>query len=203
MASVRCKARTKSTGEQCRNQAIPGGTVCSRHGGNARQVRAAAERRVKAAEVMAHAERALRRLGEPEAIDPAEALLERVNAKRAEVLWLRTKVEELASDHDLVWGKVKEKAGEGAFGPTSETVEAAQVNIWYELLHKAEDQLVRYTVAALNAGVEERRIRVEESYATQLVAFANQLAVALGIQDRTDYDQAVRGTLELMAGTGQ
>lgn len=41
MAS-RCAARAKSTGTQCKRQAIEGGTVCYRHGGAAPQVRARA-----------------------------------------------------------------------------------------------------------------------------------------------------------------
>lgn len=42
----RCTAKAKSTQEQCRNQAILGGTVCNIHGGAAPQVRAVAARRV-------------------------------------------------------------------------------------------------------------------------------------------------------------
>jgi hypothetical protein len=40
--STRCSAMSKHSGEQCKRKAIPGGTVCRYHGGNARQVKAKA-----------------------------------------------------------------------------------------------------------------------------------------------------------------
>ena len=43
---LRCKAKSKTTGERCKNPPIPGGTVCHWHGGAAPQVRAASARRV-------------------------------------------------------------------------------------------------------------------------------------------------------------
>lgn len=41
-----CKATGKKSGKRCLNAAIPGGTVCRRHGGSAPQVKAAADRRI-------------------------------------------------------------------------------------------------------------------------------------------------------------
>lgn len=54
----RCTARARSTGNQCRQLAMDGSTVCYAHGGRAPQVRAAAERNL----VTAKAARALQRL---------------------------------------------------------------------------------------------------------------------------------------------
>lgn len=42
----RCKAKSKSSGNQCRQSAIPGGTVCRYHGGAAPQVKRAAALRL-------------------------------------------------------------------------------------------------------------------------------------------------------------
>ena len=42
----RCTARAKSTGQQCRNPPIRGGTVCRMHGGAAPQVRRSATLRL-------------------------------------------------------------------------------------------------------------------------------------------------------------
>lgn len=42
----RCTATSQTTGERCRRYAIQGGHVCPHHGGNAPQVRAAANRRL-------------------------------------------------------------------------------------------------------------------------------------------------------------
>ena len=43
---LRCTAKSKSTGKQCRNLPIVGGTVCISHGGSIPAVKAAAQRRM-------------------------------------------------------------------------------------------------------------------------------------------------------------
>jgi hypothetical protein len=74
--AVRCSAISKQTGEQCKRKAIPGGTVCRYHGGNAKQVKAKAAVR---AEVVSWG------LGDT-TVDPGEVLLRLVtqSAARAE-----------------------------------------------------------------------------------------------------------------------
>jgi hypothetical protein len=74
--SVQCTAISKQTGKQCKAKAIPGGTVCRWHGGNAKQVKAKAAIR---AEVMNWG------LGDS-TVDPGEVLLRLVtqSAARAE-----------------------------------------------------------------------------------------------------------------------
>src|SRR4029079_8562013 len=50
----RCRAHSSRTGEQCKNAAIKGSTVCRFHGGAAKQVKANARARLEnAAELMA------------------------------------------------------------------------------------------------------------------------------------------------------
>jgi len=46
--SQRCTATAKSTGERCKRGAIPGGNVCSMHGGKAPQVQQKAQERLDA-----------------------------------------------------------------------------------------------------------------------------------------------------------
>lgn len=41
-----CTATSRQSGKRCRRDAIPGGSVCATHGGNAPQVRAKAEQRL-------------------------------------------------------------------------------------------------------------------------------------------------------------
>jgi hypothetical protein len=71
--SVRCSAISKHSGEQCKRKAIPGGTVCRYHGGNARQVKTKAAIR---AEVLN------RGLGDT-TVDPGEILLRLVTQSAA------------------------------------------------------------------------------------------------------------------------
>ena len=44
----RCHARSKTTGQQCRQAVVPGATVCHYHGGAAPQVKEAAQDRLRA-----------------------------------------------------------------------------------------------------------------------------------------------------------
>jgi hypothetical protein len=71
--SVRCSAISKHSGEQCKRKAIPGGTVCRYHGGNARQVKTKAAIR---AEVLNWG------LGDT-TVDPGEILLRLVTQSAA------------------------------------------------------------------------------------------------------------------------
>lgn len=48
LGSVKCSATAKTTGEQCTQWAMHGGTVCRMHGGEAPQVRAKANERIAA-----------------------------------------------------------------------------------------------------------------------------------------------------------
>lgn len=149
---ARCTGHT-SAGRPCKRAPIAGGTVCPTHGGSAPQVKAAAARRLQ----LASAARELAALGEPVAIDPAAALLQLVHHKAGEVAWLRAMVQTDDLD-DLVWGLTREKVGGDDAGTTHE----AKPSIWWTMLRSAEDQLAQYAAAAIKAGVEERRVRLEE-----------------------------------------
>lgn len=49
---LQCKATANSTGQRCRHDAMVGAVVCNKHGGQAPQVRAAAEARVSLADAL-------------------------------------------------------------------------------------------------------------------------------------------------------
>jgi hypothetical protein len=127
------------------------------HGGSAPAVKAAAARR----EQEEAAKRELATLGQPEAIDPAEALLQLIGWKYGEVKWLRSRVQELPAD-ELTWGPSQTEVGIGPEGPIDKVTEKASPSVWWSLLRQAEDQLANYAARALRAGVEERRVRMAE-----------------------------------------
>lgn len=189
----KCSA-TKRGGEPCGRWAIAGGTVCPTHGGSTGHIRQkAAERQSQKA--------VLKALGEipDEQVDPAQALLWLVSAKFAEVHWLRGKVQEVpaSSDHEyvenaagwekreqkdtLTWGKTKEESGTGPLGPIDSTVHEAAPNIWWKLLREAEDQLAKYSTAALRAGVERRQIELQEAHALHLAQAITRILDQLGL----------------------
>ena len=153
----RCTAKAKQTGERCKRAPLRGAEVCKIHGGGAPAVRAAAARRVQEDA----ARRELAALGEPEQIDPAEALLQLIGWKYGEVKWLRARVQEIPSE-DLAWGLAQSEFGRGPEGPIDRVTEKSQPSVWWTLLREAEDQLADYAARALRAGVDERRVRLAE-----------------------------------------
>ncbi|MGB3954728.1 MAG: HGGxSTG domain-containing protein [Brooklawnia sp.] len=118
-----CKA-TNRQGNRCGRSAVPGATVCNMHGGKAPQVQAKAAERLLEAQATAY----VQRFGGRTDIDPPTALLELVQAKRAEVgYW----AEQLA-----------DREPESLIGAPE-----------LALLHKSQDQLASYSVGSLRAGV--------------------------------------------------
>lgn len=181
----KCSA-TKRGGEPCGRWAIAGGTVCPTHGGSTGHIRQkAAERQSQKA--------VLKALGEipDEQVDPAQALLWLVSAKQAEVWWLRAKVQEVeASSPDwakagtsgpLVWGQTKQDEGVGPQGPVDVATYEVGPNIWWKLLREAEDQLAKYSTAALRAGVERRQIELQEAHALHLAQAITRILDQLGL----------------------
>lgn len=190
-----CGARKKN-GEPCGAHPARGATRCRRHGGGSPQAKRKATERVVEQKAAAQ----LRNLGYDEDapnIDPTEALLRLVSDKAREVAWLRHMVDQITSGTDigalssdpLVWGVTQHEYGMTAEGPVDKHVEAAQQNIWWQLLHKAEDQLARYAKAALDAGVQQKQVEIRQTEALAFVGALNQIFTLL--QLTTDQQKRV------------
>lgn len=183
-----CTAKAKGTGERCRRSPIAGGTVCRVHGGASSSVRAAAARRAQEDA----ARQQLMALGEPEDIDPSEALLRLISWKYGEVKWLRARVKDLPVD-ELTWGVSQTDVGSGPEGPIDRVTEKASPSVWWTLLRQAEDQLAAYSERALRAGLEERRIRLAEQQGNMVHA------VMMAIFNRLDLTPAQWETVQAVA----
>ena len=171
MSNEKCTATSKRTGKRCGLHPVRGASVCKWHGGGAPAVKAAGERRAQEEA----ARKQLSALGEPQEIDPAEALLKLISWKHGEVIWLRAQVQDVA-DEKLTWGRTQTDVGLGAQGPVDTTTEKAAPNVWWTLLRQAEDQLANYATRALKAGIAERQVRLAEAqgqmvYAVLLAVF--------------------------------
>ena len=169
---AQCTATSKQTGERCKRPASKGATVCRHHGGNTPQVRAAAERRH--AQQVAIEQVAL--WGGRRDIHPAEALLELVQTKAAEVAYWRLRVAEINED-DLTWGVTLVKTGGDDRGETKE----AKPHIALTLLHKAEADLAVYAAASLKAGVDEARVRIAEQHAQWAIGLVRRAFELAGL----------------------
>jgi hypothetical protein len=201
---VRCTGKVKSTGEQCRLNAIPGGTVCSRwHGGAAPQVRAAAERRMTRAAV----EAAVVTYGLPIETTAEDALFDELYRSKGHVAWLQERLQEMAPE-DLIWGVSSEtvtdvRASEFK-GVDTRKVQSAAVHVWLDLYQRERKHYldVAATIAKLN--LEERRVRIDETKATVLTAVLRAVLRenGLSLQDEQVAGQ-VRRHLQLVTSEQQ
>jgi len=153
---LRCIAHRRD-GKPCTMQAVRGGEVCRMHGGQAPQVRAAADRRV--AEQAARA--AVATYGLPRDIDPGDALLEEVCRTAGHVAWLEQQVRALSPD-ELVWGRSEEVEKGASEFPGTDTTQKAAPNVWVVLYRDERKHLVDVCKAAIAADIDERRVRLAE-----------------------------------------
>lgn len=149
----RCTATNRESGERCRRYHAKDGTVCSMHGGNAKQVRAKAAKRTAEKKVKA----LVATYGLPVEITPEQAILDEVHRTAGHVAWLEQQVHAL-TEGELVWNTTRVKEGGDDRGVTEE----AQPHALLKLYNEERDRLVRVCTAALKAGIEERRVKLAE-----------------------------------------
>lgn len=186
-AQRQCTALAKSTGRRCNKAPIKGGTTCTVHGGSAPQVRAAAARRVVEEKLQAAAVT----LGLPRDIGPAEALLEEIKASAGHVQWLRDRIRELEAG-ELTWGKVEYVEGVKGAEEQYKGTEAAKPHVLYALYAAERKTLTDLSVAALRAGVEERRVRIAEQTGALVAQAVRRI---LERMDLSPVQQALVGTV--------
>lgn len=174
---AQCIATSRRSGERCKRPALVGATVCSKHGGSAPQVKAAAARRVEAMKASA----ALARIGQRVDADPQAHLLDVIAYQAGLVAYWRERVESLDED-SLTWGTTKVKIGGDDGGETRE----AKPHVAYVLLDEAQGKLVRYCSEALKAGIAERQVRLAEQQGALMsgllrAVLGRMLDVAVGL----------------------
>lgn len=176
MADQRCGAKARSTGKPCTQPPVPGTTRCRFHGGAAPQVKAAAQRRAQ----MAAAQDAVAKLNLRREVDPHVALLDEVYRAAGVVAHLDEKVQSLP-EQDLVWGVtelVEKTAGEF---PGTDTTYAAELNVWVKWWREERTHLAKVAKMALDAGVEERRVKLAESQGALLADVIRRILADLDL----------------------
>jgi len=149
-----CGARRRD-GQPCASQPMRGSTRCRMHGGAAPQVRAAAGRRLAAAEWA-------RSFGEPAPdADPTETVLSEIRWAAGHVAWLRVKVQE-TDPEALVWGVVSEVERRGGERPGSDITSAAKTSAWLVLYGQERDRLTRMCEVAHRMGIAARQVEIAE-----------------------------------------
>lgn len=153
---------------------MTGQQVCKNHGGKAPQALAKAEHRVAVAE----ATRALEQLGVPVPIDPGDAVLALVAEAHGNVIFLRSRVQQLdqlqggPQGDDILaalggGGKdgrdIALRGGPKIADRTDPANWKAAPHVLVTMYETWCDRLAQYSALALKAGVEERRLRIQEA----------------------------------------
>ena len=163
------------------------------HGGKSPQALANAQQRLE----HQAAEEAMVTYGLPVDVDPHTALLNEVKATAGHVFWLRRIVAGL-EQKQLTQGITKTVMLPD--GTRRVEIESA-VNTWVQLYQRERDLLRRVCSDAIRAGVEERRIRLEEEVAAQLVRAMSETVSVLGHDPMApEVRAAVRRGFEVIEG---
>lgn len=153
-----CTARAKATGTRCRAPAIRGGTVCIRHGGAAPQVRRKARERLERQALDGEVGALLAELGVDD-VHPLDALLDSVSQAHAMARLLGTLVAGL--------GPHPENGTAGLYGP--DHLGDGRPHALVEMHRRWVEMAARTSKLALDAGVEARRVALEERMVTEMV----------------------------------
>ena len=162
-------------GRPCQFAPEPGDSRCAMHyGGSDTRKARNAKRYLKAAlalegeleKMKPGSSASMLAFGPPRDVDPGMALLEEVHRSAGHVAWLEEKVRGL-EESELVWGTVmmvheERSGGQGGDYTLTRKENRATINTWWDLYRKEREHLSKVSLAALKAGIEERRVRIAE-----------------------------------------
>jgi hypothetical protein len=159
----RCRGHRRD-GTPCRSWPVDGADKCRMHLG----------KRVGPVKARAKAERAVATYGLPTEVDPHDALLQEVHRTAGHVSWLGDVVADLERDDVRQWRHTGE---EGGFW---------DVSVWVELYQRERTHLVRVAKAAIDAGIDERRVRLAEEQGQIIVQVLKATLAELGVEVTPD-----------------
>lgn len=133
-------------------------------------------------------------------LTPAEALLELVQTKAAEVAYWQYRVGQL-TERDRAGLHVTsqvDESGQGPQGSSDKSVETqtADLHLFLRALHKAQEQLAAFSAAALRAGVDEALVRIAAVQASAVIEFARRAMEAARRDPKADADAILLALVE-------
>lgn len=125
-------------------------------------------------------------MGEPLDIEPHEALIVCVQITAGEVAYCTRRIMELNTTeyvgHPESYVEEETTGGEHGGGTKDVTKKGApELNIWINARAACMDRLARFSKMALDAGVDERRVRLAENMASQLAPVLQAIFKELGL----------------------
>lgn len=159
----RCGRKARTTGKPCANFPLPGTDVCRMHGGKARQVQAAAERRLAAVAITKDAEAVLAHEGITAIEDPLDELGKLASSAKAFMLQLGARVNEL---NDV---------------ETFDEKRVPQLRVVVELYERAMDRTHRMLDSLVRHGYTERMVSISEAEAMLVAGIIRRVLAGLGL----------------------
>ena len=159
----RCKAKARTTGNQCANYPLPGQEICRMHGGKAPQALAKAELRRASEIIEASVEAELAHLGVIAVEDPIGELGKLASASTAMMNALGARVNSLTELEN--------------YGTTFAPALKAEVQMYERAMdrtHRLLDSLVKH-------GYAERQITIAESEALLVAGVIRRVVAGLGL----------------------
>lgn len=169
---IRCKAKSKQSGEQCKNRPMKGGELCKFHGGMIPKVRA------KAAICLEVRNWGLEDVHE----DPGEVLLRLVAQSaarcRAYAAELESLVKESPNLREALIAEIWISPDHGAAYLAGEYVRGLA-----KLEAEERDRLASFCTKAIAAGLAERQVRIAEQTGEQFAKGIKAILDKLGLTD--------------------
>jgi hypothetical protein len=155
---------------------------CKFHGGNTSAHKKSVQPEMARAEVALY--------GLPRDVDPHTALLEELHRTAGHVAWLSLKVQSLETDADL----------HGPVGGGQWSIPRQEPTIWVRLYQDERKHFLAISAACVNAGIEERRVRLAEQEGQMIAKVISGILEDLGVADQPEVPSIVRRHLTLVEG---
>lgn len=174
----RCKAHSSRTGERCKKARMHGATVCGSHGGRARQVKGAADRRRVETAVwdLVTAE------GVEEIADPVAEFQQLVAEARAFQKAMQKRIADLSE-----W-RYRSDLG------------AEQLRSEVALYERAMDRVAKLLADWQRLGFESRMVQVQEAQQRETAEFMRRVVAAFGIPDTPETWETIRAQWKVIEG---
>lgn len=160
-----CTANAKTTGNRCTRWAIPGGKVCATHGGNAPQVREAANARILTQTIKADSQATLAHYGVQVVDDPLEELSKLAQESRAMLTALGARVNAL---NDV---------------ETFDSKNTPQLRVVVGLYERAVDRTHKLLDSLVKHGYTERQVRLQEQEAMLVAGVIRRVLAGIGLTE--------------------
>lgn len=138
-------------------------------------------------------------LGEEHDMAPHDALLWCVRIAAGEVRYFTQKVEQLEAAKVVV-DDMRIRRHEGDASSFVERTSHADLNIWIRARQDAVDRLARYAKVAVDAGVQERAVRIAEQFVGDVAAAIDVILTAFGLREDPRAPEVVRTALVALEG---